>query len=437
MTAISLCAMRHIIARMAWLLGLSPLMWLSPTSRCDAQAFAPMDSTPAVRFRRLVLISNPEMAARRSAVEAARARVRAAGAASPATVTVEVDEVPGGNLSDAQSAGTSVSWDLYTAGRRSLRRVLAERGTDEAVLQLRLVERQVLARSDQLLIRLVGTLAIGSRLAAEDSLLSAAEEALQARLAVGEARYVDVIRLRTERLRVQSDLAGAVTESGSHRRALVALADVDLSATVEALLDSAVAIELTDPFRRPLAAAPDLDSLVAASAPALLATVAVDRAAAARRLAGAERRPSVGASLGVRRFATEAGGFDVGPSIALSFALPFTAPGAAGGQIEAAARDLDAAHATRRAEVAKARAELGAARDRYETARRRLAVYDAAALRGARDEREAALAAYRSGGLSLLELLDFERALSRAEITRLQTLTEAADALAVLQGGAP
>ena len=64
-------------------------------------------------------------------------------------------------------------------------------------------------------------------------------------------------------------------------------------------------------------------------------------------------------------------------------------------------------------------------------------MYDAAALQGARDEREAALAAYRSGGLSLLELLDFERALSRAEITRLQTLTEAADALAVLQGGAP
>jgi outer membrane protein TolC len=428
--------MRHIIANTAWVLVVFALMSLSPTSRCDAQVLASMDSTPAMRYRRLVLTSNPELTARRATVEAAGARARAAGAATPATVTLDVDEVPGGNLADAQSAGTSVSWDLFTAGRRSLRRALAERETDEAVLHLRLVERRVLARSDQLLIRLVGTLAIGSRLAAEDSLLSAAEEALQARFAVGEARYVDVIRLRTERLRVQSDLAGAVTEVGSHRRALVALAHVDLSATVEALLDSAIAIELTDPFRRPLAAAPDLDSLVAASAPALLATVEVDRAAAARRLAGAERRPLVGASLGVRRFATEAGGFDVGPSITLSFALPFTAP-AAGGQVEAAARDLDAAHAMRQAEVARAKAELGAARDRYETARRRLAVYDAAALQGARDEREAALAAYRSGGLSLLELLDFERALSRAEITRLQTLTEAADALAVLQGGAP
>jgi len=384
----------------------------------------------------LVLAGNPEVSARRAAVEAAQARARAAGAATPATVTFELDEVSGANVVDAQSLVTSVSWNLFSGGRRSLRRAVAERETDEVVLRLRFVERRVLARSNQLMTRLVGTLAIGRRLAAEDSLLTAAEEALQARFTVGEASYVDVIRLRTERLRVQSDLAGAVTEVGSHRRALVALAPVELSAAAEVLLDSAVATELADPFRRPLPAAPDLDSLVAASAPALFAGVAVDRATATRELAGAERRPMIGASLGVRRFRSGTGGFDVGPSIALSIGLPFTAPAAAGGQIEAAARELDAAHATRQAEVARARAELGAARDRYETARRRLAVYDAGALQGARDEREAALAAYRSGGLSLLELLDFERALSRAEITRLQTLIEAADAFAVLQGGA-
>ena len=429
--------MRHIIAPTGWFLGLVALMSLSLSFRCDAQVLVPADSTPAVRLRRMVLASNAELSAHRAAVEAARARARAAGAATPATITLDVDEVPGANFADAQSAGTSVSWDLFTGGRRSLRRAVAERETDEAVLLLRLAERRVLARSDQLLIRLVGTLAIGERLAAEDSLLSAAEEALQARFAVGEARYVDVIRLRTERLRVQSDLAGAVTEVGSHRRSLVAMASVELPARVEALLDTAVASERVDPFRRPLVVARDLDSLVARSAPALLAAAGVERATAARRLAGAERRPLVGASLGLRRFAAEAGAFDIGPSIAFSIALPFTAPNGAGGQVEAAARRLDAAHATRQAELARARAELGAARDRYETARRRLAVYDAAALQGARDEREAALAAYRSGGLSLLELLDFERALSRAEITRLQTLTEAADAFAVLQGGTP
>jgi cobalt-zinc-cadmium efflux system outer membrane protein len=100
-------------------------------------------------------------------------------------------------------------------------------------------------------------------------------------------------------------------------------------------------------------------------------------------------------------------------------------------------RDVDVARAMRVTELRRARAELGAARDRYEAARRRLAVFESALLRGAADEREAALAAFRSGELSLLELIDFERALSRAEIIRLQTLIEAADAFAALQGVSP
>jgi len=399
-----------------------------------APAAAQTDSIASKRLRHLILLSTPEVAARRSAVEAAHARARAAGAA---TVTFDVDEVPGGNVAAAQSAGASLTWDLLTGGRRSLRRLVADRETDEATVQLGLAERRIVARTDQLLTRLVGSLAIGRRLAAEDSLLAAAEQALQTRFAVGDAPYVDVLRLRTERLRVQSDAAGAASDVSAHRRALLALVPAGQASGLEPLLDSAVAVELTDPFRRPLAGAPDLDSLVAVSAPALLATVAFDRATAARRLAGAERRPLVGASIGARRFAVDAGGFDVGPSLALSIALPFTAPAGAGGQLEAASRDVDVARAMREAELGRARAELGAARDRYEAARHRLAVFESALLQGAREEREAALAAYRSGELSLLELIDFERALSRAEITRLETLMEAADALAALQGGAP
>ncbi|HCT57123.1 MAG TPA: hypothetical protein DGD08_07905, partial [Gemmatimonas aurantiaca] len=74
------------------------------------------------------------------------------------------------------------------------------------------------------------------------------------------------------------------------------------------------------------------------------------------------------------------------------------------------------------------------ARERYSAARERLDAFDAALLRGARDERESALAAYRTGSLSLLELLDFERALSRAEIERIRALVDAADAWADLLG---
>src|SRR5438270_2277878 len=209
-----------------------------------APAAAQTDSIASKRLRHLILLSTPEVAARRSAVEAAHARARAAGAASPATVTFDVDEVPGGNVAAAQSAGASLTWDLLTGGRRSLRRLVADRETDEATVQLGLAERRIVARTDQLLTRLVGSLAIGRRLAAEDSLLAAAEQALQTRFAVGDAPYVDVLRLRTERLRVQSDAAGAASDVSAHRRALLALVPAGQASGLEPLLDSAVAVEL-------------------------------------------------------------------------------------------------------------------------------------------------------------------------------------------------
>jgi outer membrane protein TolC len=62
----------------------------------------------------------------------------------------------------------------------------------------------------------------------------------------------------------------------------------------------------------------------------------------------------------------------------------------------------------------------------------RLAVYSSALLAGARQEREGALAGYRSGELALIALLDFERALARAEIDRVRARIDAADALAEL-----
>ena len=77
------------------------------------------------------------------------------------------------------------------------------------------------------------------------------------------------------------------------------------------------------------------------------------------------------------------------------------------------------------------------ARERYEAARERLAGYDATLLRAAGEERESALAAYRTGDLSLLELVDFERALSRAEIDRLRAGLDALTALTDLLSGAP
>ena len=102
---------------------------------------------------------------------------------------------------------------------------------------------------------------------------------------------------------------------------------------------------------------------------------------------------------------------------------------------EAAQAEIVAAHAQHRSVVTTTRASLAAARDRYEAARTRLAVYETALLRGARDERSTALVAYTNNDLTLIELIDFERALARAEVDQLLARIEAAEALAVLLGG--
>lgn len=390
--------------------------------------------------------SNPQLIALRAALDAAQARAHATGFAAPATLSAEIEEVPSGiDVSGAESMRLELSRELLTGGRRDARRAVAEQDVRRARLELELAERRVLARATQFLVRAGGTTAIARRLAAEDSLLQIAEDALRPRFAVGDARYVDVLRLRTERLRARSDLAATLSAARVERQRLAALlAGLDTAAVTpgrgvpttqaDALIDRLVALQAADSLLEPLPAPPDLDSLVAASAAVRRADAAVEQALASQRLILAGQRPLVEASLGAQRFITEDGP-TVGVTIGASLSLPFTARRGNRLSGEAADHAVTAARVARHAAAAEVRATLGVALERYRASTERLALYDAALLRGAREERESALAAYRSGDLSLLELLDFERALTRAETDRLRSRIAAADALTELLAG--
>jgi cobalt-zinc-cadmium efflux system outer membrane protein len=395
------------------------------------------DSAAVRRLKDSVRQHSPELIARRAALEAARARLGATGFAPAAALGVELEEVPGGlDVGDAGSVRLDLSRELFSGALRSAQRALAERDVERAQAELELAERSVGARVDRALTLSVGAAAIARRLAAEDSLLASAEEGVRTRFAVGEARYVDVLRLRTERLRIRTDAAAALSEARIGRTLLVSLLTPDMATEASAsMIDSIVAGELRDPLRAPLPAAPSLDSLIAVSAPARFGNIAVARARSARRLARAEQRPVIAASIGVQRFGDDEGGYTTGPTLGASVSLPFTARRANQAALTAADREIAAAEAARQAAIANVRANLTAARERYEAARERLGLFDAALLRGAREERESALAAYRTGDLSLIELLDFERALARAEIERLRSRIDAADAFADLIAG--
>lgn len=392
-------------------------------------AASAQDAPAATALREAVQRSNPELSARRSAVEAAQARVRAAGFGDPAALSAEVEEVPGGIDLTGASMRVEVGKEFVGRGRRDAARAVAAADVRAAEASLVAAGARLDAAVLRSLTAAAGWAAISRRLAGEDSLLVAAQEGLTARFSVGEARYVDVLRLRTERLRVQSDQAEALAEARAARAALLGL--LGPVADREALIDAAIAE--TAPRLATLPPAPDADALLARAAAVRGAEASIERARASRELVAAGQRPRVSGAVGVQRFGAEDGNAGtVGATLGGSITLPFTARRANQAGLAAADRDIATAVAERDAAIAEVRAELAAALERYEAARTRLLAFDAALLRGAREEREAALASFRTGDLTLLELLDFERALARAETERLRSVVDAADALADL-----
>jgi outer membrane protein TolC len=325
--------------------------------------------------------------------------------------------------------------EVLIGGRGRAARTLGATEVDLAQAGLEITERRLLGRTMRGLAALYGWTRIGERLGAEDSLLAAAELSLRDRFAVGDARYVDVLRVRAERLRVQTDVAAAVAEAQGARENLTALAGGathPAAVAFAALLDSALVG--SPPFQTAVAPSPPNGLAARVVRPGPLRRRRVDHARALREVVRAEQRPRLALGLGAQVF-TEADARRVGPTLGVSLGLPFTAHRANTARAAAAGRDVAATEAEQQAALLTVRAELAIATARYAAARERLAIFDRMLLVGAREERETALAAYRNGELSLIELLDFERALARAETDQWRARMVAIAALADLLSG--
>jgi outer membrane protein TolC len=402
-----------------------------------AQTIRGADSVAVVQLRNLIRQSSPEVEARRAAVAVAEARVLGAGALGPAVLSAELEEVPDGfDVTDAGSFRLDLGREVAGGGRREATRATAGQAVARARVELVLAERGLLARAGGLLVQHLGSLAVAERLSAQDSLLAGVEEALTSRFAVGESRYVDVLRLRAERLRTRAEVAQARSEALRGRHGMFGLVEPADSVVgqLTMLLDGLAARAQVVMHAVVFPPAPGLDSLVAVSEPIQLAAVALREAEAGVLVAAAEQRARVNASVGVQRFEGDDGRHSIGPTIGASITLPFTAHGAGRATRLIAERRVLVARAEQRAALSAARASLRAALDRYDVAVANAALFEEGLMRGAREERENALAGYRTGALSLLELLDFERALVQAEVSQHRSRIAAAQALAHLLG---
>ncbi|MEQ1854939.1 MAG: TolC family protein [Longimicrobiales bacterium] len=398
-----------------------------------AQDFVTMADPRLLRaLQSVVLQTSPDLAAQRALVRAAEGRASAAGFAPAAVLSAEMEDVPGGL--DVASGGfrVEIGREFLTGSRSNAERALAAPEVRSANVVLLGTEQRIAVRTMDYLAQVTSASLRAARLAAEDTLLVAAESAVQDRFAVGSASYVDVLRLRTERLRVQVERAQALADERVGLELLLGLAGDDNASTVRALVDSAVVSSSSRAGDVVLPAAPAIDSLLGTSAQLRLAESAIDRALAARELLVSEQRTRFAGSLGAQRMESAGGGSTFGPVLGFSMTLPFTARRANRSATDAADLEIAAARASQASTLAHVRSQLAAAHAEYEAARERLAVFDVALLIGAQAEREGALAAFGSGDMSLVELLDFERALSRAEIDRLRSHADAATAYADL-----
>lgn len=412
-------------------------LWLGDASMLPAQAPRVRDSLEA-RLLALLVEREPGLALQRARLATSEVRLRAAGPREAPTLSAEIEDIPDGvNLPDAGQARLMFEREFLTGGRREAERSVARTARDIAALRLGLAHRAVAAGLQRDLLLWRGWRAIGARLAAEDSLLGEVEAGLAARFASGDARYVDVLRLRTERLRVQVERAEALRSSQAGRRVIEAmLPPADSGQVVLAALLSAVSMEPVPPVREALPPPPEVDSLLGAIGVLRLADLEIEAALAQVARVRAEQSARLVGGIGVQRFGDARGGFEVGPSLRAAVSLPWMVRGSTRALEQAADVAVSEAEASRTAMGARLRLGLVLARDRYAAALERLEVFDAALLTGAREEREAALGGYRAGQLSLLELLDFERALARAETDHLRARIEAGSAYAHLLSAA-
>jgi cobalt-zinc-cadmium efflux system outer membrane protein len=298
--------------RISLRLGLFLLAAILPSHPPQARAVGlDVDSLVAVALR-----VNPDLHAARAEVEAARGRWRQARALEPPAISYEVGKLGTDVSSEEREAELRLSQALPFPGQRA-------RAGDVGRLDVALAEAELQSVS----LRVQGDVTRSYRrlqaarlaLRALDVIRTTAgdlEELTQVRLRSGTSRYLDVLRARAERVRLENDLLEAERLFRENRLALAALVPGISDESIDppdSLAFTAIADSLPALLER------------ARQRPRLLAArLAVERAASAAARARAERLPTAELSAGIDRVpGSDSPGWGGGITLTLPF-LPWT-----------------------------------------------------------------------------------------------------------------
>ncbi len=422
---------RDSFTRWTWV---TLVLALSAATRAGAQSPPPPLEQVLARVTAAARVGDPGLRALHAALDAATSRHAAAGFTAPAALSAGFSDGPRGDLL-AGNAALEIGREVFRGRLNAADRARESVEVDAARAEVAAAERRLDLRVEVALARAAGAARNATRLDRSDRWLGDAEASLRARFAVGEARYVDVLRVRTERLQASAERSRMLADLAAATESLAALVGDALGRdSLVALVAAASVDAATVAWRDVLTDAPTEEEVIALFPSVRAAEAEGGRARAMRGLTVAASRPQFAASVGVQRICEANGGPTAGLLLGVSGTLPFTALTAQRRGLTAADAEIAAAQATLFSARALARAQVRAAQARYAAARERLDTFDAALLLAADAEREAALSEYRGGNLTLVELLDFERALLRVEVERTRALIEAVESRGALYG---
>ena len=355
---------------------------------------------------------NPTLRAADRDVDAARARLRQAGALEAPSITYEVGKLGTRISSEEREAALRVSQDFPPLGARgrAIRAARADLGIavsdrESFVLQLRGDVTRAYRRlqADEAGLRTLLSL----RNTAADL-----EQMVSTRLRAGGARYLDVLRARSERVRIENDLIEAERGRREDRRTLNTLMARTLDSPLEPT-DTLRFVALTDSL-------PAILDRARATRPRLRgARLAVERGEAQIAQTQAALRPAPSLSAGLDRVpGVDRPGFGGQVSLSLPFA-PWTdrrarlgesraAKGGAEARLEATERELEA--------------RLGNAYEAARSAEALVRQFDRFLLADASDAIRTAIQNYQTGQIDGLELFETLRTMRTIQLEHVRAL---------------
>lgn len=358
------------------------------------------------------LESNPGLRGADREVEAARARLRQAGAFEAPSLSYEVGKRGTPVSREEHETAVRFSQELGVPGARGRAKevarievAIAEANRESFALRLRgdVTRAYRRVQADALSLRTLETL----RKTAADL-----EQMVSTRLRTGGARYLDVLRVRSERVRIENDVVEAERALREDRRALNALmarAPDEPLATADTLVYVPLADSLATVLRRAMASRPRLQA----------ARLEVERGGAQVALARNGLLPSTSLSAGLDRVpGSDSPGFGGEISVSLPFA-PWTDRRA---RISEASASRGSAQARLQAVEREVDSVLRNAFDSARSAERQVQQFDRILLADASDAIRTAIQNYQAGQIDGLELFETLRTFRSIELEHIRAL---------------